>query len=66
MVCTFPSEGMSAIGMYRPKWSQSLTALELDINPGKRNSVSFIRFEVFTVATMKNFVYWDVAPCNSV
>jgi hypothetical protein len=23
------------------------------------------RFEVFTVATMKNGVFWDVTPCGS-
>jgi hypothetical protein len=25
----------------------------------------FIRFEVFTAVTMKNTVFWDVAPCRS-
>jgi hypothetical protein len=25
----------------------------------------FVRFEVFTAMTMKNAVYWDVAPCSS-
>jgi hypothetical protein len=25
----------------------------------------YIRFEVFTAATMKNAVFWDVAPCIS-
>jgi hypothetical protein len=24
-----------------------------------------VRFEVFTTVTMKNAVYWDVAPCSS-
>jgi hypothetical protein len=24
-----------------------------------------IRFEVFTAVTMKNVVFWDVAPCGS-
>jgi hypothetical protein len=25
----------------------------------------FIRFEVFTALTMKNAVFWDLAPCRS-
>jgi hypothetical protein len=25
----------------------------------------FVRFEVFTVVTMKNGVFWDVTPCGS-
>jgi hypothetical protein len=28
-------------------------------------SNDFVRFEVFTVVTMKNAVFWDVAPCIS-
>jgi hypothetical protein len=24
-----------------------------------------IRFEVFTIVTMKNTVFWDLAPCSS-
>jgi hypothetical protein len=27
--------------------------------------VSYVGFEVFTVVTMKNAVFWDVAPCRS-
>jgi hypothetical protein len=26
---------------------------------------TFVRFEVFTVVTMKNGVFWDVTPCGS-
>jgi hypothetical protein len=26
---------------------------------------SIVRFEVFTAVTMKNAVFWDVAPCRS-
>jgi hypothetical protein len=26
---------------------------------------SSVRFEVFTVVTMKNYVFWDVTPCGS-
>jgi hypothetical protein len=26
---------------------------------------SGVRFEIFTVVTMKNAVFWDVAPCRS-
>jgi hypothetical protein len=26
---------------------------------------NFVRFEVLTTATMKNAVFWDVAPCRS-
>jgi hypothetical protein len=25
----------------------------------------YVRFEIFTAATMKNAVFWDVAPCTS-
>jgi hypothetical protein len=25
---------------------------------------SFVRFEIFTVVTMKNAVFWNVAPCG--
>jgi hypothetical protein len=25
----------------------------------------FVRFEVFTPVTMKNAIFWDVAPCRS-
>jgi hypothetical protein len=32
----------------------------------KSETVIFhVRFEVFTVVTMKNDVFWDVAPCSS-
>jgi hypothetical protein len=27
--------------------------------------LSYLRFEVFTVLTMKNAVFWDVTPCGS-
>jgi hypothetical protein len=29
------------------------------------NIIDFVRFEVFTAVTMKNAVFWDVAPCRS-
>jgi hypothetical protein len=29
------------------------------------DSKELVRFEVFTVATMKNGVFWDVTPCGS-
>jgi hypothetical protein len=28
-------------------------------------NIPFVRFEVFTAVTMKNAVFWDVAPCIS-
>jgi hypothetical protein len=28
--------------------------------------LNLVRFEVFTVVTMKNDIYWDVTPCGSV
>jgi hypothetical protein len=28
-------------------------------------SLRFVTFEVFTVVTMKNGVFWDVTPCGS-
>jgi uncharacterized membrane protein (GlpM family) len=31
----------------------------------RENSYFFVRFEVFTAATMKNIVVWDVALCRS-
>jgi hypothetical protein len=30
------------------------------------NQVHYLRFEVFTAVTMKNGVFWDVTPCDSV
>jgi hypothetical protein len=30
----------------------------------QRNSIIFVRFEVFTAVTMKNAFFWDVAPCR--
>jgi hypothetical protein len=24
-----------------------------------------VRFEAFTAVTMKNFIFWDVTPCDS-
>jgi hypothetical protein len=29
------------------------------------NGDNVVRFEVFTAVTMKNAVFWDVAPCSS-
>jgi hypothetical protein len=29
------------------------------------HTVANVRFEVFTVVTMKNSVFWDVTPCGS-
>jgi hypothetical protein len=29
-----------------------------------RKVTTFVRFEVFTAVTMKNAVFWDVAPCR--
>jgi hypothetical protein len=29
------------------------------------NIAKYLRFEVFTVVTMKNGAFWDVAPCGS-
>jgi hypothetical protein len=31
----------------------------------KSNRSEFVRFEVFTAVTMKNAVFWDMAPCRS-
>jgi hypothetical protein len=31
-------------------------------DPRLRNSSSYVRFEVFTAVTMKDAVFWDVAP----
>jgi hypothetical protein len=29
------------------------------------NRLCYVRFEVYTAVTMKNAVFWDVAPCRS-
>jgi hypothetical protein len=31
----------------------------------RRNTKSYVRFEVFTAVTTKNAVFWDVTPCGS-
>jgi hypothetical protein len=36
-----------------------------DQDIGKVRQVQCVRFEVFTAATMKNGVFWDVTPCGS-
>jgi hypothetical protein len=40
-----------------------LGIMERDEGLSKR--IIFARFEVFTVVTMKNGVFWDVTPCGS-
>jgi hypothetical protein len=30
-----------------------------------RTHINYVRFEVFTAATMKNGILWDVTPCGS-
>jgi hypothetical protein len=37
---------------------------KLSLNLDKRNVIN-VRFEVFTALTMKNAIFWDVAPCRS-
>jgi hypothetical protein len=32
---------------------------------GREHIESFVRFEVFTVVTIKNCVFWEVTPCGS-
>jgi hypothetical protein len=36
-------------------------ALELPLNEEEK----YVRYEVITAVTMKNCVFWDVAPCGS-
>jgi hypothetical protein len=31
----------------------------------KQQNICYIRFEIFTVATKENAVFWDVTPCSS-
>jgi hypothetical protein len=31
---------------------------------GKNITLRYVRFEVFTAVTMKNAVFWHVAPCR--
>jgi hypothetical protein len=38
------------------RWNQEKQAASL---------VFFVRYEVFTAVTIKNGVFWDVAPCGS-
>jgi hypothetical protein len=40
------------------------TALKSVYDPAP-HEVYIVRFEVFTVVTMKNGVFWDVTPCSS-
>jgi hypothetical protein len=36
-----------------------------ELNKGGARFMIRVRFEVFTVVTMKNAVFWDVTPCRS-
>jgi hypothetical protein len=40
-------------------------ALSTSTRQPRTNIHLFVRFEVFTALTMKNAVFWDVAPCRS-
>jgi hypothetical protein len=31
-----------------------------------RDNLKYVRFEVFTVVTIKNAIFWDVMPCDSI
>jgi hypothetical protein len=57
----------SSVISYRPQREserkRTLILFILLISP--RNKTLFVRFEDFTAATMKNAVFWDVAPCKS-
>jgi hypothetical protein len=44
--------------LYDSRLSPTLNGHETKLN-------SYVRFEVFTVVTMKNAVFWGVAPCRS-
>jgi hypothetical protein len=39
-----------------------INLLKLNVN---KTHILHVRFEVFTAVTMKNAVFWDVAPCRS-
>jgi hypothetical protein len=41
------------------------TANMLVLNINKRNTINFVRSEVFMAVTMKNAVFCDVTPCGS-
>jgi hypothetical protein len=43
---------------YQPQWRNTIFETVKDKN-------WFARFEAFTAVTMKNAVFWDVAPCRS-
>jgi hypothetical protein len=44
----------------------SFTFLPFDhIRVSKSKTENYVRFEVFTAVTVKNDVFWDVAPCRS-
>jgi hypothetical protein len=40
-------------------------SIEFYIASCSANLILFVRFEIFTAVTMKNAVFWDVAPCIS-
>jgi hypothetical protein len=46
-------------------WWECLQHLVLSVSLGTYTKANFasVRFEVFTAVTMKNAVFWDVAPC---
>jgi hypothetical protein len=58
----------------KKKWSLNLVTLKTAGFPAayhatvrnvEETNISLVRFEVFTEVTMKNAVFWDVAPCRS-
>jgi hypothetical protein len=42
-----------------------MSSLQLEYNQNGSLVQSHVRFEVITVVTMKNAVYWDVTSCGS-
>jgi hypothetical protein len=37
---------------------------KVKLTPNYSKNADFVRFEVFTAVTLKNAVFWDVAPCK--
>jgi hypothetical protein len=42
-----------------------ITTLGISLLEILNSFMALVRFEVFTAATMKNCVFWDVTPCDS-
>jgi hypothetical protein len=51
--------------MVSPEMEVTRLNLEQEMSLLSTDLIIYLRFEVFTAGTMKNFIFWDVAPCRS-